>query len=208
MRKVHSRFLRDPKLCDTSACTGSAGLSTDELSTCHDSLDASLSVPARQGTSAVRPSCTVNPSTGNGNNEQSVVIDAQHIEEKDFDFFNFHALDNGHGSAAGTEFFGDLSTHSNAPARRAIQAPMSGRIFSRRRASATTRSSFSPSRILLQNLVFHDGGSSQSQLTLSRNLDTPHPPFAEQIRHRSASAGTRTRKKFIFFEIFGIFFKK
>jgi hypothetical protein len=29
LRKVHSRFFRDPKLCDTSACTGSAGLSTD-----------------------------------------------------------------------------------------------------------------------------------------------------------------------------------
>jgi hypothetical protein len=38
-------------------------------------------------------------------------------------------------------------------------------------------------------------------------LDTPHPLFAEQIRHRSVSAGTRTRKKFIFSK-FSKFFSK
>ena len=198
MRKVHSRFFRDPKLCDTSACTGSAGLSTDELSTCHDSLDASLSVPAGQGTIAVRPSCTVDPSTGNDNSEQSVVIGTQPIGAKDFDFFSHHALDHGHEPAAGSELFGDLSTHSNASARRAIQAPMPGRIFSRRRASAAARSAFPSSEILLRDRVFHDV-SSPSELAMSAGpLGTPHPTFAEQIRHRSASAGTRTRKKFIF----------
>ena len=111
----------------------------------------------------MRPSCTVDPSTGNDSNEQSVVIDAQSVEKEDFHFFNNHAAGHGHEPAAGSELIDDLSPHSDVLTRRTVRAPASDRICPRQHADVRDRSVnfFSTMTLRKEKIHDHDGDFSE-----------------------------------------------